>query len=138
MSNCFKDKARYNHEWKDPWLYPQISQWIQSVNTGCLDDVFCIKCKLCKEAKMFLSNMEIATSKKHMTDPNPDKYCKPNTRMEDLKSVKGGFFGSTQSDNEPPTSSVACSETVVQSSNKSLVQSELKTIPDEVWQSHTL
>lgn len=87
---------------------------------------------------MFLSNMEIATSKKHMPDPNPDKYCKPNTRMEDLKSVKGGFFGSTQSDNEPPTSSVSCSETVVQSSNKSLVQSELKTIPDEVWQSHTL
>ena len=81
--------------------------------------------------------MEIATSKKHMADPNPDKKWKHNTRIEDLKSMKRGFFGSKQSDNKSPTSSISCSETILQSSNKSFVQSELKIIPDEVWQSQT-
>ena len=43
-----------------------------------------------------------------------------------------GCFTSNQSDNEPPASSVSCDETILQSSNQSFVQSELKTIPDKV------
>ena len=48
--------------------------------------------------------------------------------------MKRDCFASKQSDNEPPTSSVSCSETILQSSNQSFAQSELKTISDEVSQ----
>ena len=82
--------------------------------------------------------MGIAAAKKHMTDPKTDKKCKHNKRMEDLRGMKRDCFASKQSDNEPPASSVSCSETILQSSNQSFAQSELKTISDEVWQSQTL
>ena len=88
MSIRFKGKTRYNPDWEDPRLHPQLSQWIQSVNTDSSDDVFYFQCKVCKGGKIFLSNMGIATAKKHMTDPKPDKKCKHNKRMEDLRSMK--------------------------------------------------
>ena len=140
----FKGKTRYNPDWEDPRLHPQLSQWIQSVNAGSSDDVFYFQYKVCKGGKRCLSNMGIAVAmgiaaaKKHMTDPKPDKKCKHNKRMEDLRSMKRDCFASKQSDNEPPTSSVSCSETILQSSNQSFAQSELKAISDEIWQSQTL
>ena len=87
---------------------------------------------------MFLSNMGITAAKKHMTDLDPDKICKHNKRMEDLKSMKRDYFPSNQSGNDPPASSVSCSEIILQSRYQSFVQSELKTILDEVWQCQTL
>ena len=53
MSICFKGKTRYNPDWEDPRLHPQLSQWIQSVNTGSSDDVFYFQCKVCKGGKYF-------------------------------------------------------------------------------------
>ena len=73
MSIRFKGKTRYNPGWEDPRLHPQLSQWIQSVNTGSSDDVFYFQCKVCKGGKIFLSNMGIAAAKKHMTDPSTIK-----------------------------------------------------------------
>ena len=75
---------------------------------------------------------KVSPPKKHMEDTKPDKKIQAQQRIEKLNSMEWGCFTSNQSDNEPPASSVPCGETVLQSSNESFVQSELKTIPGEV------
>ena len=78
---------------------------------------------------------KVSPPKKHMEDTEPDKKVQAQQRIEKLKSMECGCFTSNQSDNEPPASLVSCGETILQSSNQSFVQSELKTIPDKVWRS---
>lgn len=64
ISIRFKGKTRYNPDCEDPRLHPQWSQWVQSVNTDSSDNVFHFQCKVCKEGKVFIFNMNIAAAKK--------------------------------------------------------------------------
>ena len=64
ISIRFKGKTRYNLDCEDPWLHPQWSPWVQSVNTDSSDNVFHFQCKVCKGGKVFLFNISIAAAKK--------------------------------------------------------------------------
>ena len=82
--------SNYNPAWEDSQLYPELSPWVKSVDTGNPDDVHWFQCKVCKNGKIKLSNMGVGALKKHMTDPKPKpgqprKKCKHNQRMESIK-----------------------------------------------------
>ena len=116
MSARSKGRTRYNVDWENPALHPEIAAWIKSVNTGRpQEDVFYFQCKVCNSGKISLSNMGIGAPKKHMTD-SKGKRCKHNIKMASLKSIRQDCF----QPKEEQFSTQSTSENLVQASSQSL------------------
>ena len=70
--------SNYNPAWEDSQLYPdsfawgsmqhgkiypELSPWVKSVDTGNPDEVHWFQCKVCKNGKIKLSNMGVGALK---------------------------------------------------------------------------
>lgn len=139
-------------DWEDSSLYPDIALWIQGVSTVSSDDIHYFQCEICKTGKISLSNMGIGAVKSHMKDPSPDKLCKHNKKIKELRGVrKYCFVTSTVSSNGNSFSDIAQQSLPSSSaeanvapmsktsqSSTSVVQSVIKTKSKEVVKSEIL
>lgn len=155
-------RTKYNSDWENPTLHPDIAPWIKAIDTGnSLEDMYYFQCKVCNSGKISLSNMGIGAVKKHMTDPK-GKECKHNLKMKSLKGIRQDCFQpkdsnksssqcpingqpsievSPQSVSTPVSFSVSKTSTessVTKSKSSKPCQSRLDTAPPEVVKSMIL
>lgn len=64
-----RGRTKYNKDWENPSLHPEIAEWIKPViqcNLGNpLDDIHYFQYKVCNSGKISLSSMGVGSAKKH-------------------------------------------------------------------------
>ena len=87
-----KYSSRYNPDWENSELYPDLASWIQPVRTGKPDDANQFACKLCMSGPLSLSNMGVTAPRSHLKntkDKNGNvKLCKHNPKVKDINTTK--------------------------------------------------
>ena len=68
MSKKKKYPGRYNPDWENSDLNPDLADWIQPVKTGKSDDIHYFSCKVCKTGRLSISTMGILAPRSHVTD----------------------------------------------------------------------
>ena len=93
-----KYETKYNGEWENAELYPDLADWIMPAKTGQADDIHHYQCKICKTGRLKLPNMGVTAPRSHLKDgkdKNGDtKLCKHNINMRLYKKTKKDCFSS--------------------------------------------
>ena len=120
-----KYSSRYNPDWENPELYPDLASWIQPVKTGKPDDANQFACKICMSGPLSLSNMGVTAPRSHLKNTKDKngklKLCKHNQKAKDINTTKKDcVLQSTSS--ESATESELSQSPIVEESHSSVSQ----------------
>jgi len=101
--------SKYNPDWENPDLFPDLAQWISPAKSGQRDDINHYACKVCRNGRLKLSNMGVTAPRSHLkNNVKTGKESKHNLKVRGLNKMKKDCFVSSSA---PSSSELTRSET---------------------------